>query len=326
MKRPPKPLHSRIPEQSAVLLWSSSAAAFSLLSPRNSAHAVVTLEFTLATAALIAIFGLGSLSRTSWYPHWHSILKILHRWPSSAWALVIVFCALNVTHELTYYLGIRSANPFEANALNYLWPLWLFLFSFRAGNRGARQNLAKTGLLMIAFAGTAIITLWPSKGMSVGYMPAVYGIASSVSAAGYMLVFARISRRYGATMPPLLLITLPICSLCLWLQNPADRMAMPMFFSSLPILIYLAVFTIVVPEILWSLALKNFGGSRLSLSAIQIPLYSTVCLALVTRIMPSTQVLCGGALILASLWLSATMQQREQAPGSKFSHTKDEDG
>jgi len=240
--------------------------------------------------------------------------------------LLMVFCMLNITHELTYYLGIRSKNPFEANALNYLWPLWLFLFTPDSGKPGrAGLNLRKMGLLLIAFAGAAIIALYGFKGGSEGYMPAVYGIASSASAAGYMLIFATMSRQYGITMPPLLLTTLPICSLLLWLINPGDMVAMPAVFTSWPILVYLSFFTVVVPEILWSYALRDFGGSQLSFSAIQIPFYSTLWLALVKWTLPSNQVLWGGSLILVSLWLSTRLQGSRHVSRDKISGGEEED-
>jgi drug/metabolite transporter (DMT)-like permease len=306
-----------------VLLWSSSAAAFSLVNPRNSAKAVVTVEYALAAAALAVLLGLGSLFRVSWIPSWGSAWRSRRHSSKSVWVLVVVFCTLNITHELTYYLGIRSANPFEANALNYLWPLWLFLFSYRTGDqRAARIDLRKAGLLLLAFVGTLIITLFPMNGAGGGRLPAVYGLISSASAAGYMLVFARMSRRYGVSMPPLLMTTLPICAVLLWLANPADTMTKPLFFQSLPVLVYLAVLTIVVPEILWSYAIRDIGGSEPSLSAIQIPLYSTIWLALVKWTMPSYQVLCGGSLILVALWFST--RPRRKSPATGFSKAEDE--
>lgn len=293
----------------AVCLWSTSASVLSLIDRHDSVSTIITVEYAFASLFMAAIAiakalasrrGATNSAKSGWTrPKWAEV------------ALVVAFSSLNVFHELTYFLGIRSECPFEANVVNYLWPLWLFLLSAPRNRAGSQSStLRKAVPLLVAFSGMAFMLLSPLGSAPCGNVPFAYGLASSFGAAGYMLIFARLSKEYNVEFSTLLTITLPISTLALGLINPIETMQMHWLIYSLPFVVYLALFTIVVPELLWSFALVRIGGSGIALSAFFIPLFSTIWLAVVKQEMPSARVFVGGAVILSSLWLSMKADDR----------------
>jgi drug/metabolite transporter (DMT)-like permease len=227
--------------------------------------------------------------------------------------LIGLYCCLDITHELTYFLGIRSRSPFEANLLNYLWPLWLALATGGAGNKTAR-GLGKTvGLAVLAIAGLAVMTIADSGGDFHRFAPAVYGLVSSLGGAGYMIIFIRLAREFDMSVVPMLAINMTVCSILLWFANPASAAQIPQLSETLPLLIYLSLFTVVVPEILWSYFLKSQRVRSDAMSGFLIPLLSTAWLAIIRREAPSASVMVGGVMILIALLGSSLLRAKESA-------------
>lgn len=300
---------SRVPGYAAVLMWSTSAAALSLVSRENSVYATVTQVFTVSAAFALIIL-VYHLSRG------HRLLSVHRETGGRAAKLVLwigLYCCLDITHELSYFLGIRSRSPFEANLLNYLWPLWLALVTAGARNSTAR-GLGKTlGPAVLAIVGLAVMTMGDAGGDFYRFAPAGYGLISSLSGAGYMIVFIRLARQYDLSVVPMLAINVTVCSVVLWSVNPAGVAHLHDPATTLPLLIYLALFTVVVPEILWSFFLKSPKAGSSAMNGFLIPLFSTVWLALVKQEAPAISVMIGGGMILIALLISSLWIAKESA-------------
>lgn len=300
---------SRVPGYAAVLMWSTSAAALALVSPGNSVYATVTQVFSVS-----AVFALIVLA---YHVSRGNRLALIHRGPGRPLAKllfwIVLYCFLDITHELSYFFGIRSRSPFEANLLNYLWPLWLALVTAGARNWTTR-GLGKTvGPALLAIVGLAIMTVGDAGGDLHRFAPAAYGLVSSLSGAGYMIVFIRLAREYDMSVVPMLAINVTVCSIVLWSVNPAEVAHVSNPAATLPLLIYLALFTVVVPEILWSHFLKSPRTGPDAMSGFLIPFFSTVWLALIKHEIPAFSVIVGGGMILIALLISTFWITKESA-------------
>jgi drug/metabolite transporter (DMT)-like permease len=298
--------HGQLAGYAAILLWSTSAAALSFIDPQVRVHTIVAYEFTFA-AILTLLILVRDFARGSPRTFWGNPAG--KKQPGSATiVLIVAYCCLDITHELSYFEGLRSSAPFAANFLNYLWPLWLALFTF--SSRRFMRVGAIIALCLPAICGVAIMTI-SHRGLSaIGTAPLFYGLGASISGAGYMILFVKLSREHGLGIVPLLFVNLTACSVVLWAIDPAGILSAHAIAKYLPVLLFLALFTVVIPEILWAVFLKFELKGTESVSAFLIPFFSTVWLACASRRFPSIPELEGGSLILFSLFLSSRLRNR----------------
>jgi drug/metabolite transporter (DMT)-like permease len=292
----------------AVCLWSTAAPVFALIDPGIPVTTVVALQYIISAVIIVAYnvvmrgrlpFANGAGGNSSGVDVSSIDLRLVY--------FVFLFALLNVTHELSYYFGIRSPCAFEANILNYLWPVWLFIFSVALTWRASPSSTITKGILplLLAFVGVVIMLFSAPMLNTCGFAPKAAGFVSSLSAAGYMVVFTRLSTQYRVSFLALLTLTLPILALAFGISLAFVPWYSPAIVANLPLILYLALFTVVVPEVIWAAGLARFGGAPLAKWAYLIPLLSTLLLTLVKKQMPTYQTLGGGLIILVSVWISS---------------------
>jgi len=98
----------------AILLW-STLASFGVLASNIP-------PFQLTSMAFFVAFIIGAIL---WKKEGKGILVHL-KWPLKVW--VVGVCGLFGYHYF-YFLAIQNAPAIEANLINYLWPLFIVLFS-----------------------------------------------------------------------------------------------------------------------------------------------------------------------------------------------------
>jgi len=98
----------------AILLW-STLAALGVMASRIP-------PFQLTSMAFLIAFIIGAIL---WKKEGRGILVHL-KWPLKVW--IVGVCGLFGYHYF-YFLAIQNAPAIEANLINYLWPLFIVLFS-----------------------------------------------------------------------------------------------------------------------------------------------------------------------------------------------------
>jgi drug/metabolite transporter (DMT)-like permease len=163
---------------SAILMWA-------LLAPLTALTGTLPPFQTVAVA--FAIGGLTGICGT--LVGGRSPLRAM-RQPLAAWALSVG--GLFGFHFL-YFLSLKSAPPVEANLINYLWPLFIVLFSaLLPGERlrwwhvaGAVAGLAGTVLLVTRGGGVAIEGAY------------VAGYVAALGSALIWTAYSLVNRRFG---------------------------------------------------------------------------------------------------------------------------------
>ncbi|WP_158047491.1 aromatic amino acid exporter YddG [Skermanella pratensis] len=163
---------------SAILMWA-------LLAPLTALTGALPPFQTVAVA--FAIGGLTGICGT--LAGGRSPVRAM-RQPVAAWTLSVG--GLFGFHFL-YFLSLKSAPPVEANLINYLWPLFIVLFSaLLPGERlrwwhiaGAFAGLAGTALLVTRGGGVAVRT---------EYLP---GYAAALGSALIWTTYSLLNRRFG---------------------------------------------------------------------------------------------------------------------------------
>ena len=158
----------------AIALWST----LGLLS--RAASAIPPLQLTAMTFAVSAGLGLGVLA-------WRGQLSAL-RQPAVVWAHGIF--GLFGFHAF-YFAALAWAPPAEANLINYLWPLFIVLFSaFLPGMGLSRWHLAGVGC---GLAG-CVVLLGGGTGLSAGAVPGyLMALGSAVTWAVYSVLARRLA-------------------------------------------------------------------------------------------------------------------------------------
>lgn len=300
----------RVAAYGAVLLWSTSAAALSLTDPRIPGHVILAWVYTLAALSILVFIGARALIKRQ-----SPALSLRPHASFRSIAQILAFCLFDFAHELAFLLGVRTNAPIKATLLNYLWPLWLALFTVPLKTLTARARTALFLPLLVAFAGVALISRGNQSEGPFAPLPIVFGLVSSLCAATYMAILMNLVQTYRIGVPVLITINLVLSTIGLWIIDPAANLHVLALPSLFPLLIYLALFTVVLPELLWSFFLGAQRGGANALSAFGIPLLSTLWLALVKRQPPGTATILGGAAILCALLLSTFLHTRAQ-PGS----------
>ncbi|EWY42667.1 membrane protein [Skermanella stibiiresistens SB22] len=163
---------------SAILMWA-------LLAPLTALTGTLPPFQTVAVA--FAIGGLTGICGT--LAGGRSPLRAM-RQPLAAWGLSVG--GLFGFHFL-YFLSLKSAPPVEANLINYLWPLFIVLFSaLLPGERlrwwhvaGAMAGLAGTVLLVTRGGGVAIERAY------------VAGYVAALGSALIWTTYSLLNRRFG---------------------------------------------------------------------------------------------------------------------------------
>ena len=167
----------------AIGLW-GALAALSVLAGAIPPFQMVAMTFTVGAS-------LGIVRARRRGVGWGELV----RWPARVWLLGIA--GLFGYHAL-YFGALQLAPPAEANLVNYLWPLLIFLLSapFAADNERGRlawTHLAGAGL---GFAGVALLAFGRGIGFSADHALG-YGLA--LGCAVTWALYSVLSRRFGET-------------------------------------------------------------------------------------------------------------------------------
>lgn len=159
-----------------LLMWSTLAALTALAGP------IPPLQLTAVTFAMGAMVGAVKWIVMREDPRPHFIL------PPSLWALGVG--GLFGYHAL-YFLALQSAPPIEASLINYLWPLFIVLFSgLLPGERLHARHVAG-GLL--GFAGCVLLVTGGRFSFQTEY---ALGYGAALACAVVWGVYSVASRRY----------------------------------------------------------------------------------------------------------------------------------
>jgi drug/metabolite transporter (DMT)-like permease len=304
----------------AALLWSTAAPILALIDKSIPIINVIALQYIFAAIGVVA-YNLVTLfyRRTTFtYRPQHLSFSYIFRHKTPI-VLIIIFSALNITHELVYFFGIRSQCPFEANIVNYLWPVWLYLLSLVIDNKSKLFTLAGVVPLLCAFFAIAMM-LSTSEGRSCDFIPLLSGIISSLSAAGYMIMFIKLEKDFDISILTLLSISTPFLAIIfsfIGIHTIKIIYSIHYVYFDLLMIVYLSIFTVLIPELLWAYGLKRFGGAALSKWAYTIPVLSTLWLSLVRRELPSFDVVFSAAFVLMAVWLAYRSSKKPGGqPGS----------
>lgn len=220
------------------------------------------------------------LSGKQWKKEWKA--------PPALYILSILGIGL---YNMLLFISLRHAPVFEINILNYLWPLFLIIFSSFYDHK----NIKLLSILGI-FCGLAgcIFVFWPQAGQSFfnTILPAhVVTIFAALLWAGYSTISKRYSYKVGVMAPIFGLSAL----LFLTGHLIFEETIMPSIFAWSVLIIYgLCRFAYVF----WDFGIRHGDRQFLSSMSYLVPLFSSALLIFFGFKPSSMMVAIGGGLIV----------------------------
>lgn len=174
-------------------------------------------------------------------------------------------------YTVIMYAAFRSGPPFEINVLNYLWPIFVALFSLMLGK--TKTSFFQIGGLLLGFAGMLLLFVSPDD--AGGFM-ADFGIAHVLAVlgaavwAGYC-VWAKGKDYPSSFMGPIMLLSALLClpGHLLW-----EQAVMPPTVTGLALIVMLGLFR--ASYILWDVAMRRGDVLLLNSLSYFVPLFSTL--------------------------------------------------
>lgn len=287
----------------AVLCWSTSATVAGSLDGKASYFQIVLLMQITAIATLTIIT----------LPEIHKFVGETLRGIFSFKngpkfiAQILLFSAFITIYHSAFYYALHNAPRIQANVINYLWPLILFI----SGSTIFRVNKEKLGfydiaLVVLAFFGAFTIAWDPSQPLSNFALSAGLGAAfiAAIAAPIYMNTSVLI-RRSSYTRSHFVylagfLISVPAL-LAIAKFESIELMPAP---SAIPYIIYLGIATIAIAHVAWTRAIDLGPSVTVSNLAYLVPVFSTFLLIVLLGDQPSNKILFGATLIILSNVLS----------------------
>lgn len=150
-----------------VLLWASTPVLVDRLYEEK-----IGVLFLLASASTFAAATLTAFATVA------GRLRQVRSYLLRDWAQIVGMGLLGIVgYTSLYYLALRYAPPDEANVVNYLWPVFLVIFSGPIlGERHDGWTWLGIGMSFVGAAG--ILTGWPLRTPTVAHL-AGYGLAAT---------------------------------------------------------------------------------------------------------------------------------------------------
>ena len=281
-----------------ILLWASLAALTSR----------VTSVSPLVLVGLVLFFcGVGAL------PFWR-------QWRARPVSWLVTITALLLYH-LLLFMSFRHAPVLEANLINYLWPLFIILFTplLLPGHPLHSRHLLAGAL---GLAGSVLVMVNGELQLQVAYLP---GYLLALGAAIIWGAYSVLSRRLppapavvtaAACLPAGLLALL----LAWWLEGPLPIAQIPA--DDWWLIVGLALGPMGAAFVTWYLALRDGDPRRIGALAYLTPLLSTLALVLLNGEQLTPRHLLAGAFIMGGALLGmlgkspAARKQEEPAASS----------
>lgn len=281
-----------------ILLWASLAALTSR----------VTSVSPLVLVGLVLFFcGVGTL------PFWR-------QWRARPVSWLVTITALLLYH-LLLFMSFRHAPVLEANLINYLWPLFIILFTplLLPGHPLHSRHLLAGAL---GLAGSVLVMVNGELQLQVAYLP---GYLLALGAAIIWGAYSVLSRRLppapavvtaAACLPAGLLALL----LAWWLEGPLPIAQIPA--DDWWLIVGLALGPMGAAFVTWYLALRDGDPRRIGALAYLTPLLSTLLLVLLNGEELTSRHLLAGAFIMGGALLGmlgkspAARKQEEPAASS----------
>ncbi|MEM8935896.1 MAG: DMT family transporter [Pseudomonadota bacterium] len=287
----------------AVLCWSTSATVAGSLDGKASYFQIVLLMQVTAIATLIIIT----------LPEIHKFFGETVKGVFSAKhglkfaAQILLFSAFITIYHSAFYYALHNAPRIQANIINYLWPLILFI----SGSTIFKVNKEKLGfydiaLVVLAFFGAFTIAWDPAQPLSDFALSTGLGVAfiAAFAAPIYMNTSVLIRRSFYTRSHFVYLagfiISVPVL---LAIANFQSIDVMPEA-SAIPYIVYLGIATIAIAHVAWTRAIDLGPSVTVSNLAYLVPVFSTLLLIILLGDEPSNKILFGATLIILSNVLS----------------------
>ena len=285
----------------AIVLWSSLASITAGLS-HIPPFEMAALSFAIATMVGVVF---AALTGTT--------LSQLRRVPPAYW-LLGVYGLLG--YHAAYFYAFQHAPPFEANLINYLWPLLIVLFGAMLPQSAGRTPLralqfAGAGL---AFAGTALLL---SKTASHEGPSALSGGLAAFAAAAIWSSYSVALRLFPAVPSSAVAVNCALTALGAALCHLAfEQTVWPRSAMEWLAILAQGLGPAGLAFFLWDAAMKRGQMSLLGVAAYATPLLSTLLLALTGRAELTPVLLLSAALVtLGAIVASQPRDRSSDAAG-----------
>jgi drug/metabolite transporter (DMT)-like permease len=141
----------------AIALWSTSATVAAMLSGKAAFHDIV---FLMQIFAFAVLFGLVLLRRkqAEFVRELRTgILDPISTGNFTPLLLALAFSISITAYHSCFFYSLQTAPRLEANAINYLWPILLTIFSGLFHFGGSRLEFKYIILLILSFLGATSI-------------------------------------------------------------------------------------------------------------------------------------------------------------------------
>jgi drug/metabolite transporter (DMT)-like permease len=264
----------------AIMMW-SCAAIFVALADRIPAFQLMGVTWLLSTALLIFY---NVLNGRGWRGHW-----------SQSWRDYLFVLVGIAGNQILYYFAFKLAPPFEANTLNYLWPIILIVLIDLHERK--RPDIKQLAGMALGFAGCALLLTSGKDNAFANFNPGhLLAIGGACIWALYS-AFAKTRDYPSGFMVPIFLIS----TLIFFIGHFAfEDWVAPTSKEWLAIAIIGIIDTAYV---LWDFAIRRGNRTLLTSLSYLIPLFSTVLLIVGGFGAQSPMIFTAGAMVIGGCLL-----------------------
>lgn len=279
---------------STLLLWSSLAT-------------LTAASGAIPPFQLLAIsFGIGGLAGAAlWIFRPHAASALRQPWP--VWLLGIggLF-----GYHAAYFIALRNAPVVEAGLINYLWPLFIVVFSaLLPGEKLGWQHIVGT---LLALAGAALVVTG-GRGLSLdpAYIP---GYLAALFAAVVWGIYSVLSRRLAhVTSDAITGFCLATAALAAIVHFAIEPTVWPSTVWQWLAIVALGLGPVGLAFYLWDIGVKHGDIQLLGAASYATPLFSTALLIATGYAAYSNTLLIAAILVTAGALLAASRLWRRPA-------------
>ena len=284
----------------AAFFWGTSATLAKFLLNQQLDTLLIVQTRTTFSALILFAFLLG-WSRES--------LRIQR---SDVWRFAILGILGVAGANFTYYFTIKESSVATAITIQYTAPL--FVMAYEVITREERFTVAKLAAALLAFAGCFLaVNAFGQSSMHITSLGLLTGAGSIFSFALLTIMSRHLLARYSAWTVTLYGI---IFAALFWLIiNPPSRViALNPSAETLGVLFVLAMCSILIPNLLYTLGLRSLVPSRAVITSTLEPVIAIVTAAIfIGEVLTFVQVISALFVVAAIILLQVS---REESPNS----------
>lgn len=251
----------------AVLLWSSAGAATFIGVSTGHVYQLVFFEYLFSLVGFACI----AIAR-------HRISKSFKKFRGSP-KIFLAFGLFALLHNATLACAIFIGNPFYANSLNYLWPIFLYVGSKVVFSEKVDPIIII--FLLLSFTGVVLIFLDTSVERAGIVFGSILGIISAFSASIYMIIGSYCQRHTRIAIEEIFLwgylSMAPILTVVFVFTDASELSWTAFAFGA-----FLGLGVAVFAEIFWLRAIHQDTTGRTVSLAFLIPLLSSMFVLIVS--------------------------------------------